>query len=231
MKYVLIALFCLSSLAYANEWQTNIDHSEIHFKIPYMKVSEVTGRFRDFKASANIDENTLSHVKVSIEASSIDTGHRMRDNHLRGHDFFKTKEFSQINFVSSKVTKQSDSKFKIDGQLTIKDITRAVSFDVELTENLKDTWGYDNRFAKFSGQIDRKSFDMTWNKTLDQQEFLVGDTITISGVFQIQPGNKLTPNSKHMIPDTETIRNKDLERQGKDEPGFVRKIRKIINGK
>lgn len=230
MKYALLILFTLSSAVFAEEWQTNIDHSEIHFKIPYMKVSEVSGRFRDFKASAELSEAGLSDVKVVIETSSIDTGHRMRDTHLKGHDFFRTKEFPKMNFVSSKITKQG-SKYKVDGKLTIKDITKPASFEVELTENLKDTWGYDNRFAKFAGTINRKDFDMNWNKTLDQQEFLVGDSITISGVFQIQPGKTLTPNSKHMIPDTKTIRTNDLDRQTKEESGLARKIRKLINGK
>jgi len=231
MKYALVVLLALTSNLYANVWQSNIDHSEIHFRIPYMKVSEVSGRFRDFKATAKMSDDHLLEVNVTIDASSIDTGHRMRDNHLKGHDFFKTKEFPKMNFVSSKITKKGNSKYKVDGNLSIKDITKPASFEVELTENLKDTWGYENRFAKFSGEVDRKSYDMNWNKTLDQQEFLVGDTITISGVFQIQPGTNLTPNSKHMIPDTDTIRTKDLERQSKDESGLARKLRKLINGK
>src|SRR5690606_11140735 len=107
---------------------------------------------------------------------------------LKGHDFFKTKEYSQMNFTSSKVTKLSEGKYRVEGPLTIKDITRAAAFEVDLTENLKDTWGFDNRFAKFQGKIDRRDYEMNWNKNLDKQEFLVGDEITISGVFQIQPG-------------------------------------------
>lgn len=231
MKYALLMFMILSTPAFAEEWQSNIDHSEIHFKVPYMKVSEVSGRFRDFKASADMDKEKLSKVNVSIEASSIDTGHRMRDTHLKGHDFFRTKEFPQMNFVSSKVTPKGANKYQVDGSLKIKDIAKPASFEVEISENLKDTWGYDNRFAKFSGQINRKDYDMNWNKTLDQQEFLVGDTITVSGVFQIQPAKSLTPNSKHMIPDTKTIRTNDLERQTNEESGLARKIRKLINGK
>ena len=108
MKFVLATLMFLSSKLYALDWQSNIDHSEIHFKIPYMKVSEVSGRFRDFKAQAEIsDDNKLEQVKITIKAASIDTGHKMRDNHLRGHDFFKTKEFGDAHFTSTKITKLS----------------------------------------------------------------------------------------------------------------------------
>lgn len=230
MKSTLIAFLLVSSSTFAATWKSNIDHSEVHFKIPYMKVSEVSGRFRDFKASAELNADKLENVSVEIKATSIDTGHKMRDNHLKGHDFFKTKEYPEMKFVSSKVTSLGSGSYQVEGKLTIKDITKAATFKVELTDNLKDTWGYDNRFAKFSGELDRKNYEMNWNKTLDDKDFLVGDTITISGVFQIQPAASLTPNSKHMIPDTETIRENDLNRQ-KDESGMMRKIRKLINGK
>ena len=230
MKLVLTALLFLSSGAYAASWQSNIDHSEILFKIPYMKVSEVSGRFKDFKATAEINKD-LESVNIWVDTTSIDTGHKMRDNHLKGHDFFKSKEFQKMNFVSSKVSPVAPGKYRIDGKLTIKDITKPATFEAELTDNQKDTWGYENRFAKFTGKINRKDFDMNWNKTLDQQEFLVGDVINISGVFQLQPGS-ITPNSKHMIPDTQAIREKDLSRQApKEESGFVKKVRDLINGK
>lgn len=229
MKLILSALLLLSFNSFAEVWKTNIDHSEIHFKIPYMKISEVSGRFREFRASGELDENKLKNIEVVIDSSSIDTSHKMRDNHLKGHDFFKAKDFPQIVFKSDKVIPLGNSKYTAEGKLTIKDISKTSTFTIELSENLKDTWGYENRFAKFSGEIDRRDFEMNWNKTLDQKDFLVGDTISISGVFQIQPAASLTPNSKHMIPDTEEIRQKDSQRQ--DESGVMRKLRKLINGK
>lgn len=232
MKFVLVTCLFLSQGLFAASWQSNIDHSEILFKIPYMKVSEVSGRFKDFKASAELNNDSLDSVTIAIDSSSVDTGHKMRDNHLKGHDFFKSKDFEKINFTSSKISKVAPGKFKIEGKLSIKDITRPAVFEAELSGNMKDTWGYDNRFAKFSGKINRRDFDMNWNKTLDQQEFLVGEVINISGVFQLQPASAITPNSKHMIPDTETIREKDFNRQApKEESGFVKKVRDLINGK
>ena len=232
MKFVLTALLFLSQGLYAAAWQSNIDHSEILFKIPYMKVSEVSGRFKDFKAEAQLKDETLESVAIVIDSASVDTGHKMRDNHLKGHDFFKSKDFEKIQFTSSQISKIAPGKYKVEGKLSIKDITRPAVFETEVSGNMKDTWGYDNRFAKFSGQINRKDFDMNWNKTLDQQEFLVGEVINISGVFQLQPMSASTPNSKHMIPDTQSIRQQDLNRQApKEESGFVKKVRDLINGK
>ncbi len=202
-----------------------------------MGVSDLTGRFNEFHGEMLLsDKNgTPESVVVQILSSSIDTGNKMRDNHLRGNDFFQSEKHPHITFKSSDIKMIKANTFKATGELTIKGIKKMTTIEFTSTESLKDTWGYENRFVKFKSTLNRKDFNIVWNKTLDGQQFLVGETITYWGTFQVQPSNSKTPNSKHMIPDTEYIRERDKERikasPKEEESALSQKLRKLINGK
>lgn len=217
---LLIAL-SVSSFAFAQDtkWETNKDHSEIHFQVPYLNVSEVSGRFTKFSGMMVFDEKKApKEVTVKIETASIETGNKMRDGHLKGSDFLKSKQFPYIQFVSSSVTALKDNEFKATGELTIKDVTKTASIIFQLTDSVKDTWGYDNKFVKFKSVVSRKEYNINWNKTLDNEKYLVGDEVSFWGTFQIQPLHGKTPTSKHMIPDTNYIRGREkLLRDKKNE--------------
>lgn len=230
-------LLLLPFMAHALKWVTNRDHSEIMFQIPYMGVSEISGRFNEFNGEIIVSDKTKSpeSLIVQITSSSIDTGNKMRDNHLRSNDFFQTEQHPYITFKSSDIKSVNPNAFKATGELSIKGTKKIATIEFTSTESLKDTWGYDNKFVKFKSNLNRKDFNIVWNKTLDGQQFLVGDTITYWGTFQIQPSRSKTPNSKHMIPDTEYIRQRDKERikgnAKEKESGLSQKLRKLINGK
>lgn len=230
-------LGCLISLnALSADWVINKDHSEIMFKVTYLNVSELTGRFTEYSGSVDWDEGQKRFRKISISVltASADTGHKMRDNHLEGNDFFNSREFPKLTFESTEVKSIGKDKFSARGNLTIKGITKPSVVTFTLTDSVKDTWGYENKFAKFETMVNRKEFNLNWNKTLDGSKYLVGDDVTVWGVFQIQPANAMTPASKHMIPDTEYIRDREeqLRKDGpKEESTLSRKLRKLINGK
>lgn len=221
----------ISNFSFATVLVSNKDHSEIHFKIPYMQVSEVNGRFNDFTVEVNADEkgNVKGPLIVMIRTASIDTGNKMRDSHLERSDFFNASQYPKINFESDKIT-NTGGNYKAEGKLTIKGITKPATVNFTVTKAQKDTWGYKSIFVKFSSTVNRKDYNIVWNKTLDGQEFLVGNEVLYSGVVQLQPKQKLTPNSKHMIPDNSYIRQRDLDRQ-KNESELSQKIRNLINGK
>ena len=96
----------------------------------------------------------------------------------------------------------------------VNDSESSTSIDFTMTESLKDTWGYENKFIKFKSTLKRKDFNLNWNKTLAGEKYLVGDVITFWGSFQIQPANHKTPSTNHMIPDTEYIRLREKEARG-----------------
>lgn len=233
MKTLILLSFLVSLPTLASEWKINKDHSEVLFKVPYLNVSEITGRFTDYNGSVEFDEKNrdITNVRIEVDSSTIDTGHKMRDNHLRASDFLESKTYPYIVFKGDKATKLKNDEYRVDGTLTIKKISRPFSINFTLTDSVKDTWGYENKFVKYNSKLSRKDFGITWNKTLDADKFLVGDEITFWGVFQIQPASSLTPPSKHMIPDTEYIRDREIKlRSNEGESSFSQKIRKLING-
>jgi polyisoprenoid-binding protein YceI len=225
---ILIALI-YSHPSFSGPWITNKDHSEIMFEVPYMGVSELTGRFNEFSGSVEYkDDGSIESLIVKIPTASVDTGNKMRDGHLKGNDFFKSNVHPYMTFKSTNVVKVKEDLFKASGILTIKNISKPHTVEFSVTKSMKDTWGYENKFAKFKSSINRKDYLITWNKTLDGKELLVGDEIGIRGTFQLQPVTDKTPNSKHMIPDTDYIRERDLKRR-KEESSFSRSFRKLIN--
>ena len=232
MKFLILLLLSIP-YSFAATWVTNKDHSEILFQVPYMGVSDVTGRFNEFDGEVVFRPGmkAIDSLTVEIAAASIDTGNKMRDGHLRGSDFFKSQEFQFITFKSNKVKTLKDKSFEAEGTLTVKGISKPSVIQFSTTDSLKDTWGYENKFVKFKSTLNRKDFNINWNKTLDGKEFLVGDTIAFWGTFQVQPSNGKTPNSKHMIPDTTYIRERDLQRRTEDESWLSKKVRALINGK
>lgn len=217
----------------AATWVTNKDHSEIMFQVPYMGVSELTGRFNEFNGEVIFkdDLKSIESLVVQIPSSSIDTGNKMRDQHLRSGDFFMSQEHPYITFKSQKIVSPSKNTYRASGTLTVKGISRPAVIEFSATDSLKDTWGYENKFIKFRSSLNRKDFNIVWNKTLDGKQFLVGETIAYWGTFQVQPGSAMTPNSKHMIPDTTFIRERDKKRQESEESTFSKKLRGLINGK
>ena len=232
------ALGCLLSFnVLSASWVINKDHSEIMFKVSYLNVSELTGRFTEYSGLVELDEGKKSFGKISITilTDSADTGHKMRDNHLEAHEFFNSREFPKLTFVSTEVKNVGKDKYSAKGDLTIKGITKPSAITFTLTDSVKDTWGYENKFAKFEAVVNRKDFNLNWNKTLDGSKYLVGDDVTVWGVFQIQPSKGVTPSSKHMIPDTEYIRGRDdelrKETPREEESTISKKLRKLINGK
>lgn len=235
MKTIIYLLFCLIPFTLAaqtnTEWVSNRDHSEVMFQVTYLNVSELTGRFTEFSAKANLDEKGVPvSLNIKIDPNSVETGNKMRDGHLKGSDFFEAHQYPAITFVSSKVSKVKDNNYKVDGVMTIKGNSKPMVIEFTVTDSQKDTWGYENKFVKFKSKLNRKDFKINWNKTLDNQKYLVSDEVTFWGVFQIQPASSVTPPSKHMIPDTQPIRKREIEnRKPKDESSFSDKVRKLIN--
>lgn len=232
-QFLLIFILCFSFQLQASDWVINRDHSEVLFKVGYLNVSEVTGRFKEFSGKLNFDKNRVpQNILISILTASIDTGHKMRDNHLQANDFFESKQYPEVIFKSSNVKKIKKNEYEAKGLLTIKKTVRPLTINFTLTDSVTDTWGYENKFIKFQSKLGRKEYSLNWNKSLDDNKYLVSDEVDFWGVFQIQPSHAQTPTSKHMLPDTEYIREREDElRKSKDESTFSKKLRGLINGK
>jgi len=185
LKRALPALAILMSFgapALAANYEIDSDHTSIGFTIRHLVISKVKGKFGKFKGNFEYDPQKKENWKanVTIQADSIDTDVKERDKHLRSADFFDVKKFPLITFVTTGVKDVSDSSAKIEGNLTIHGVTKAIVLDVEIGGTATDPWG--NKKAAFSAstKINRKDFGLTWNKALEAGGVLVGNEVTIN---------------------------------------------------
>ena len=165
----------------ANTWNIDTAHSGIHFSVRHMVFAKVRGRFGAWNGRVELDPQNLTHsrVEVEIDAVSIDTGVADRDNHLRSPDFLDTGHFPKLWFKSTRVEQVGGDRYRIHGELTIRDVTREVVLDAEYGGQAKDPWG--NQRAAFTAttSLDRGDFGLKWNQVLEAGGVLVGERVDI----------------------------------------------------
>ena len=167
-----------------NSWNIDTVHSGINFSVRHMVVSKVRGRFAKFSGTLALDDGDLgrSSVEVAIDAASIDTGTPQRDAHLKSPDFLDAERFPELRFKSTRVEKvgqAGDDRYRVVGNLTIRDVTREVALDVEYGGRAKDPWGNERAGFIAKTSIDRREFGLQWNQVLEAGGVLVGDRIDI----------------------------------------------------
>ncbi len=164
-----------------NRWTIDAAHSGINFSIRHMVFSKVRGRFAAYTGTIELDDDDLtrSSVAVAIDAASIDTGTPQRDVHLRSADFFDVESFPELRFRSTRIEKVDDDRYRILGDLTIRDVTREVSLDVEAGGTGVDPWGNARLGFAAKTSLNRKDFGLGWNQVLEAGGVLVGDRVDI----------------------------------------------------
>ena len=161
-------------------WAIDPAHSEIGFSVRHMMISKVKGTFRVFEGTMTLPENPLeASVTATADTASVTTGDANRDGHLQSPDFFDAAQFPTISFTSTGV-RQGGEGFLVDGDLTIKGVTKEVTFDLEFGGFGEDPFGNYKGGATATTKIDRKDFGLTWNNPLKEGGVLVGDEVTIS---------------------------------------------------
>jgi polyisoprenoid-binding protein YceI len=157
-------------------WNVDASHSEIGFTGRHLMVSKVRGQFKDFAAVVAIGQPfEQSTVAATVQIASIDTNDGDRDTHLRSADFFDVENNPTMTFTSTKVTDDS-----LEGDLTIKGITKPVTFDLDFGGVSADPWGGTRAGFEATTEINRKDFDLTWNVALETGGVLVGEKIKIA---------------------------------------------------
>ena len=169
----------------------NLDpmHSKVGFEVPHLVISTVEGRFTKFSGDIQLGEKLeKSKVQVAVETDSIDTGVGKRDDHLRSPDFFESKKYPQMKFESTEIAGTPEA-FKLTGNLTIKSVTKKVTFEGKYLGTVKD--GYGNEKAAFNAKtkINRKDFGLTWNNAVEAGP-VVGDDVTIDLKLQAAKAKK-----------------------------------------
>lgn len=163
-------------------WHIDDAHSEIQFSAKHMMISTVRGRFTRFSGTIEADENNPSaaQVQVQIDAASIDTGNDQRDTHLRSPDFLNVEQFPHITFKSTRIERRDEHHGRMQGELTIRDVTRPVTLDVEYAGMAKSPWGAVSAGFSAEARINRKDWGLNWNVALETGGWLVSDEIRVN---------------------------------------------------
>ena len=165
----------------ARRWDLDASHTELGFRVRHLMVSWTRGRFASFSGGLDYDEKDVARSKVSvhIDAKSIDTNWKDRDDHLRSADFFDVEKFPALTFESTKVESVGD-RLRLTGDLTIHGITRKVTLDADpLSPVSKDPWGSLHVGTRATAKVSRKDFALTWNKALETGGVAVGDEVEL----------------------------------------------------
>lgn len=172
-------LFMAGSLQAQTKWTIDASHSNIQFTVTHMVIAEVTGRFGEFSGSVTTtkDDFTDAKAEVTIKVASINTDNAKRDEHLKADDFFDAAKFPEMKFFSKSVAKAADGRYIIDGDLTMKGVTKNVKLDAVYRGQVKDPWGGTRAGWKAKSSLDRFDYGLTWNKLIESGGLVVGRTV------------------------------------------------------
>jgi polyisoprenoid-binding protein YceI len=163
-------------------WHIDPAHTDAGFTVKHLMISKVRGRFGSVSGEIRLNESDLSRssVVVEIDASTIDTRSEERDAHLRSADFFDVERYPTITFRSRRVEKAGGERLRVIGDLTIRDVTREVTLEVEDEGRGSDPWGGERAAFSASTTLDRREFGLTWNQALEAGGVLVGHDINLN---------------------------------------------------
>lgn len=182
MKKTLILLLTglIPLLAQTHTWELDLSHTTVQFRVQHMMISQVAGKFNEFSGNIKLPDDNFINAQMSgtVAVNSIDTDNDQRDNHLKSEDFFFAEEHPEMTFNSTKIRKTGKDTYAITGDLTIKSITKAVTFDVQYGGTIT-AFGSERMGWHASTTINRFDFGLKWNNTLDTGGLIVGELVTI----------------------------------------------------
>jgi polyisoprenoid-binding protein YceI len=163
----------------AGTWEIDPVHSEVGFVARHMMVSKVRGRFTQFSGELVTAENLLqSSVTATIDLTSIQTGNEQRDQHIRSADFFEVDKYKTMTYRSTGLRAEGDH-YILDGELTLKDVTKEVPLTVELNGFGPDPYGGTRAGFTATAEINRGDFGVNFNAPMETGGVVVSDKIAI----------------------------------------------------
>jgi polyisoprenoid-binding protein YceI len=163
----------------AGTWSIDASHSEIGFSVRHMMVSKVRGRFAKFSGELVTTPDVLgSSVTAEIDLASIHTGNEQRDGHIRSADFFDVENHPLMTYRSTGLRADGD-EYVLDGELTLKGVTKSVPLTLEVNGFGPDAFGGTRSGFTATGEINRQDFGVSWNAALETGGVVLSDKITI----------------------------------------------------
>ena len=181
--FVAIALGLLISTTVnaQTKWSLDNAHTGVKFTVTHLVISEVEGSFKSFSGSmtSSKPDFTDAQIDFSVDIASINTDNEMRDKHLKSDDFFNAEKFPKMTFKSISMKKINDKKYELTGNLTIRDVTKKVKFDVNYGGTAKDPYGNIKSGFKATTVINRLEYGLKWNTLTEAGGAMVGSDVTI----------------------------------------------------
>lgn len=179
----LAVLLGATSMVYAQSTTFKLDpmHSEADFSIKHMDISRVHGQFSHITGTVVLDTANMakSSVDAVIPINTVDTGVAMRDNDLRGKDFFNVAQFPTMTFKSTSVTPDKDG-YKVLGNLTLHGVTRPVTLQMDNPSKPITLRGQIHRGFQATTSLNRKTFGLTWGGMLPDGDAMIGNNVKIT---------------------------------------------------
>lgn len=169
------------------QWLADPAHSEVQFKVRHLMITTITGYFRKFTVEVETEEDdfsTASRMVFTADINNIDTNNAQRDTHLKSDDFFSAEKYPQIRFEGKKI-EQKDETYLLHGDLTIRDITKPVTLEVDFVGIVVDPYGQTKAGFTIEGKIRRKEFNLTWDAVTEAGQVVVSNDVRIHAEIQL----------------------------------------------
>ena len=163
-------------------WQIGFAHTRLTFTARHMMISKVHGEFGQFDGTVEFDQANpaATTIDIQVETASLSTGTADRDNHLKSPDFFDVENYPHMTFKSKRVDVIDDHHARLVGDLTIRDVTNEITFDVEYLGSAKGPRGQTSVGFTATTKIKRADWNLTWNMVLETGGVLVSEKVTIN---------------------------------------------------
>ena len=163
------------------QWVVDNVHSGVKFTVSHLVISEVEGNFKNFTGQMTATQPDFSDAKINftVDVNSINTDNEMRDKHLKSDDFFNAEKFPSMSFKSLLFKKTGEKRYDLVGELTIRDVTKKVKFNVTYGGTVKDPYGNTKAGFKATATINRLDFGLKWNNLTEAGGAVVGSDVNI----------------------------------------------------
>ncbi len=188
-KLITVLAIAATLVTNAQTWTVDNSHSGVKFSVSHLVISEVEGQFKTFSGNITAAKEDFSDAKIDfkIDVNSINTDNEGRDKHLKSDDFFNAEKYPTITFKSTSLKKVSGNKYVLEGDLTLRDVTKKVKFDVVYNGTVKDPYGNTKAGFKIVGVVDRLAYGLKWN-TLAESGPVVGKDVTFTVNLELKKG-------------------------------------------
>ena len=169
------------------QWKTDPAHSEVQFKVKHLMITTVTGHFKKFQAIVETEDEDFtkaSKIEFTADIDSISTNNEQRDTHLKSAEFFEGDQYSALKFIGHKYEKAGDA-FELHGDLTIKNVTRPITLNVDFGGIVTDLYGQTKAGFTVEGKLSRKEFGLTWSAVTEAGQIVVSDEIRLHCEIQL----------------------------------------------